>query len=137
MRRPHATTVSAVRMTAGALFHCRATTRALVLASLKPYDFGVSFLRMDSSMAAPRTASGMIPIWASKALRRGLSLPRTSGTVLLEAIGNAPLGEVIGGHLHHDLIACQNADPIFAHLAGRVGDDFVAVLQHHAKRGIR
>src|SRR5690242_1040666 len=137
MRRPHATTVSAVRMIAGTPFHCRATVIALALATRKPYVFGVSFLWMDSSMAAPRIASGMIPTWASSALRRGLSLPRTSGTDLLEAIGDAPLGEVIGGHLHHDLVACQNADPIFAHLAGRVGDDFVAVLQHHAKRCIR
>jgi len=50
-----------------------------------------------------------------------------------EAIGDTAFREVIRRHLHHDLVARQHADAVLAHLAGRMGDDLVPVLQLHAK----
>src|ERR1700742_5226969 len=90
---------------------------------------------MLSSIWAARTAAGTIPAWASSARRRGVSMASTNNG-LPEAIRDASLGEVIGRYLHHDLVAREHADAVLAHLAGRVRDDLVAVLQHDAKRGV-
>src|ERR1700749_2802797 len=91
---------------------------------------------MVSSMSAGAIASGTMPAWASSCLRRGLSLASTSATGLLEAIGDASLGEVIRSHLHHDLVSGQHADAVLAHLAGGVRDDLVAVLEQNAEMRI-
>src|SRR6056297_3164961 len=82
-------------------------------------------------MSGGRTASGTTPICASRSRRRGLPEPRISvtGSRLLEAVIDPPLGQVIGGHFHLHLVARQNADAVLAHLACRVRDDLMAVLK--------
>ena len=60
-----------------------------------------------------------MPICASSSFRRGLAEPRISrmGGSLLEAVVDATLGQIVGGHLDLNLVACQNADAVLAHLA--------------------
>src|SRR3954468_12042192 len=87
---------------------------------------GNSPLMTLSSMAAGMIASGMIPAWASSALRRGDSLARTR-TDLPEAIVDAPLGKIIRRHLHHDLVPGQHPDAVLAHFAGGMGDDDMVI----------
>ena len=53
------------------------------------------------------------------------------------AEGNAGLAEVVRGHLDVDAVADADADEVLAHLAGNVGQHFVAVWQRHAKHGAR
>src|SRR5690606_41135167 len=43
----------------------------------------------------------------------------------LEAVCDAPLGEVVGRHLDEDTVTGEDTDAILAHLARRMGDDFV------------
>src|SRR5258705_8418967 len=94
---------------------------------------GSSPLRMVSSMAAGRMASGVMPTCASNAARRGLSLARTS-KALTEAIGDAALGQIVRCHLDHHLVSRQNPNAILAHLAGGVGDNDVVICdQFHAE----
>src|SRR6267143_5231594 len=52
------------------------------------------------------------------------------------AIDDASLGQVVGGHLHGDRIAGQDADVVFAHLAGDVRGHDVAILQFHPESRI-
>src|SRR6202012_2295680 len=81
-----------------------------------------------SSISAGSMASGMMPAWAGKARRRGLSLANTSGALIsAETVGDTTLRQVIGGHLDHDLVAGQHANAVLAHLAGGVGDDDVVI----------
>lgn len=56
--------------------------------------------------------------------------------VLFVAEDNARLAEVVGCHLHIDLVAFENADAELAHLACRMGQDFVTVLQFHLEHGV-
>lgn len=49
--------------------------------------------------------------------------------------GDARLAEVVGGHLDVDAVADADADEVFAHLAGDVGENFVAVGEGHAEHG--
>ena len=51
----------------------------------------------------------------------------------LLAEGDARLGQVVGGHFDVDLVADADADEVFAHLAGNVGEDFMAVGQRDTK----
>src|SRR6185312_1734868 len=136
MRRPQATTVSAASTNASV--RSAATLRAFAAARRSAWTRGNSFLSGDSSMAAARISAGTTPAWASSPLRRGLSLAstRSGRSGLFEAIGNASLGEVIGRHLDHHLVAGQHADAVLAHLAGGMGNDLVAVLQHHTTRRV-
>src|SRR5258708_6621758 len=128
MRRPTATTVSAARMKAGSPFHSLPTLRAFSAASRWAWMRGNSPLRTVSSMAAGSTASGVMPAHAKNAMRRGLSLAKTSGTLISpKAIRNAALGKIIGRHLDHHLVAGQHADAVLAHLAGGVGDDHMII----------
>src|SRR5215469_3349679 len=76
-----------------------------------------------------------MPACARSDKRRGLSLASTSSG-LAEAIGDAPLGEIIRRHLDHDLVTGQHADAVLAHLAGGMGDDFMAVLQKNPEGGV-
>ena len=43
------------------------------------------------------------------------------------------LRQVVGGHFDVYFITNADADEIFAHLAGDVGEDFMAVGQGHAE----
>ena len=59
------------------------------------------------------------------------------GPGLFLAKGDAGFAEVVGGHLDFDLVAHADADEVFAHLAGNMGEDFMAVGKGHAKHGAR
>src|SRR5580693_5840778 len=102
-----------------------------------------------SSMSAGRSASGSMPAWLTSDSRRGepeastnfgrpITAARScrwqgSATISLEAVGDATFGEVVGRHFHQHLVAGKDADAILAHTAGRVGDDFVLVLELDAE----
>src|SRR6185312_7467815 len=55
---------------------------------------------------------------------------------LLIAIDDPATGQVVGRKLHGDLIASQDTDKIFAHLAGDVRQNTVLVLQLDAEHGV-
>ena len=57
--------------------------------------------------------------------------------MLLVAKIDARLGEIVRRHLEVDLVANADADEIFPHLAGNVGEDFVAVGEGNAKHRAR
>src|SRR5690606_27730513 len=93
-----------------------------------------------SLISVGRTPSGLTPACASRSSRRGLAEARISrnGTGAprpadgpLEAIVDTSLGQVVGRHLHLDLVAGQHADAVLAHLAGSMGNDDMAVLELH------
>src|ERR1700687_3150876 len=106
-----------------------------------------------SSISAGRSASGSMPAWLISISRRGEPEASTnSGPPItsarscrwtipvassLEAGGDATLGQVVGCHLHQNLVAGQDADAVLAHAPCRVGDDFVLVLELDAEGGIR
>src|SRR5690554_1619770 len=145
-RRPTATTVSAASTSAPlpkpaeralcwAVNALRSARRAASLRGNSPFS-GVS-----STWAGTR-CSGSMPIWLSRASRRGeaearirsgrLAISRT----LLEAVGDTALGQVVWRHLAQDPVARENADAVLAHAASGVGDDLVLVLQLDAERRI-
>src|SRR5262245_2945349 len=102
-----------------------------------------------SSISIGIRRDGSIPAWLSRSTRRGepearMSLyfsameprppedgekPFEPSSTLLETIGDAALGQVVGGHFDENLVARQNADAVLAHAAGRVGDDLVFVFE--------
>jgi hypothetical protein len=45
------------------------------------------------------------------------------------AVYDAPLGEVVGGHLQIDPVSGKNLDPVPAQAPGDVGQDRLAVLE--------
>lgn len=51
------------------------------------------------------------------------------------AEGDAGLAEIVGGHLDVDAVADADTDEVLAHLAGDVGEDFVAVGQVDTEHG--
>ena len=87
-------------------------------------------------MSGAQIASGTTPICASNPLRRGLPEPKINKG-LLKAVVDPTFGQIIWGHLDLHLVACQNSDAVFAHLACRVRDDFMAILKFDPKRRIR
>src|SRR5690606_19210378 len=143
MRRPTATTRSAastrasapkpaVRALCWAVIALRSARRCASLRGNSPFS-GVS-----STWAGTR-CSGSMPIWFSSASRRGEAEARISsgrpaiGLRSLETVGDATLGEVVGGHFAQDLVAGENANAVLAHAPGGVGDDFMVVFQLHAE----
>ena len=54
----------------------------------------------------------------------------------LVAESDAPLRQVVGRHLHPDLVAGKDLDIMHAHLASDVSGDFVAVLEFDAEHCI-
>lgn len=50
--------------------------------------------------------------------------------------GDTTLAEIVRGHFDIDLVTRQNADTVFAHFAGCMGQHFVAIIQRHAKHGV-
>src|SRR5262249_17868818 len=102
-----------------------------------------------SSISAGSTASGVTPIWASRARRLGLALASTSrgaaravteappgASPLLEPVGDATPGQVVGGHLAQHPVPRPHPAAVVAHLAGGVGDDLVLVVEFHAEGGV-
>lgn len=53
------------------------------------------------------------------------------------AEGDAGFVEVVGGHLDIDAVAHADADEVFAHLAGDVGEDFVFIGKGDTEHGAR
>jgi hypothetical protein len=53
------------------------------------------------------------------------------------AVGDAGFVQVVLGHFDIDLITDGDADKVFAHFAGNVREDFVAVGQFDPKHGAR
>lgn len=51
--------------------------------------------------------------------------------------GNPRFAEVVRGHLDVDLVADAEADKVFAHFAGDMCQDFVAIGQGHPKHCAR
>ena len=51
------------------------------------------------------------------------------------AESDAGLAKVVGGHFDVDLVADADADEVFAHLSGDMGEDFVAIGQSDAEHG--
>ena len=51
--------------------------------------------------------------------------------------GYPGFGEIVGGHLNVDLVADADADEVFAHFAGDMGENFVAIGEGHSKHGAR
>jgi hypothetical protein len=45
--------------------------------------------------------------------------------------GNPPFAQIVGRHLHVDLVSDADADEILAHLAGNMGQHLVAVRERH------
>jgi hypothetical protein len=52
-------------------------------------------------------------------------------------VSNARFAQVVGRHLHLDLVAHADADEVFAHLAGDVRQHFMAIGQGHTEHGAR
>ena len=57
--------------------------------------------------------------------------------VLIEAIDDAGLGQIVGRHFELHAVAGGQADETLAHLAGDVREDLMAVGQLHPKHGAR
>ncbi|CCF17913.1 protein of unknown function [Pseudorhizobium banfieldiae] len=57
--------------------------------------------------------------------------------MLLEAVGDTALGQVVGSHFHKDLIAGENTDTVLAHPASGMGNDLVFVFELHTERCVR
>ena len=50
-------------------------------------------------------------------------------------IGDASLGEIVGGHFHFDLVSNVQADVVLSHFSGNVSKNGVAIDQFHPKEG--
>src|SRR6266540_3906507 len=61
----------------------------------------------------------------------------SSPAQLLESIGDATLGQIIGRHLDQYLVAGQHPDAILAHAASGVSDDLMFVFELDAEGGVR
>src|ERR1019366_5665348 len=85
----------------------------------------------------PGRRRGQNKPWPPSLIAAGHGGSPSPVTGSFEPVGNAALGQVVGGHFHENLIASENADSIFAHLSRRVGDDLMVVLELDAKGGIR
>src|SRR5215470_2231237 len=57
--------------------------------------------------------------------------------LLLKSVRDPAARQVIGGELHLDLVPGQDPDEVHAHLAGHVREHLVAVVELHAKHGVR
>ena len=67
----------------------------------------------------------------------GTGDPVQSGWTVLSALGSYPaFGEVVGRHFDGHEIAREDADVVFAHLAGDMRGDYVPVLELHAERSV-
>ena len=55
---------------------------------------------------------------------------------LLRSPSNAALGQIVGAHLHGDLVTGQDADVVHTQLAGNVSQDNVTITDVHIERGV-
>src|SRR5687767_9384959 len=53
----------------------------------------------------------------------------TTRATLLEAIGNASLGHIIGSHLYFDPVAQQDSDVVLAHLTRQIRKNFMVIFK--------
>ena len=58
----------------------------------------------------------------------------TKGSTL--AVGDAALAQVVGSQFNANLVAGENTNIVFAHLAGNVGGYHVAIFQLHPESGV-
>ena len=49
---------------------------------------------------------------------------------------DAPLLEIVRRHLHDHPVSGQRLDAVLLHLAGRVGDHLVTIVELHAETGV-
>src|SRR5947209_4385261 len=80
-----------------------------------------------------------------KVSRAGMEGPRSAGSrsffcrcflvrlAQRAAEGDAALVQIVGGDRHGDDVAGQDADEVFAHLAGNMRDDLVSVVELDAE----
>ena len=59
-----------------------------------------------------------------------------SAARLFVSVCDAPAVKVVRRQFHADLVAGQNLDEMHAHFARNVTENFVAVFEHHAERGV-
>src|SRR5271170_5771146 len=55
---------------------------------------------------------------------------------LLETVGDAAFGQIVGRHLYQHLVAGEHADAVLAHASRRVGNNFMLVLELDAEGGV-
>ena len=60
----------------------------------------------------------------------------SNGSRLAAAESNSAFGEIVGSQLNRDLVASKDADVMFAHFAGDMGNDHMAVFQLNTEQGI-
>ena len=56
---------------------------------------------------------------------------------LTSTIGNATFRQIVGCELHRDFVTGENADIVFAHLAGNMGGHHMTIFQLDPKHSIR
>src|SRR4051794_17830418 len=90
--------------------------------------------RGEATRAAARLARQATRSSPAREGRRG------SGFRLLEAVGDAPAGEVVRRDLDPDAVTGKDADAVAAHLAGQVAEHLVPVVEldaeHQAGQGL-
>src|SRR5262245_45849781 len=69
-------------------------------------------------------------------IRRTDDLTFMGPTLLLLAVDDPPLREVVGAHFDGDPVAREDADEVHPHLARDVGQDTVAVLELDEEHGV-
>src|SRR5688500_13503960 len=102
-------------------------------------------------MSAGSSRSGSMPACCNSSMRRAepeastsfwktlIRLPERCGGprgLLFEAVGDAALGQVVGGHLDQHLVACEHADTVLAHAAGSMSDDLMLVFELHPEHRV-
>src|SRR5689334_6603621 len=84
-----------------------------------------------SSLSLAGCSAALAPQGATLAGRRG---GRLRGLV---AEGNAPARQIVGRHLDGDAVADTGADAKFTHLARRIGENDVLVVELHPEIAVR
>ena len=80
-----------------------------------------------------RTKSTPVAWTISAPAAQTISCP--AGRTLVQAEGDAGLGHIVGGDLDTDAVAYDEADEALAHLAGDVGQEFMAIGHLHSEHG--
>src|SRR5512147_898150 len=82
------------------------------------------------------TAARPMPVEAPVTTTARLISAAMCSLRLFESVCHTALGEVVGRHLDQHLVARQHANAVFAHLAGGVADDLVAVFEFDPERRV-
>src|SRR5262249_9770465 len=98
----------------------------------------------SASPVAGRTSSWVHANWTGMAQFRHAKIIWPSGGVfrrteqrLAMAERDSGFTQIVGGHLHINLVADADADEIFAHLAGNVRQDLMTTRESHTKHCTR